>query len=384
MEKKTKLLIAILVAVIILEIPVFLLFSRISGRKETAPEEPVLQATETTIPATEQTLPPETTMPTVPETIPEETEPEETKPPKILIEQVPQYDQNDYPDTLYGTGTVATSGSNMTALAMVASFMTDHRYYPDQMANWLAHFLGSHHERLEYGSDLLQLSWKRAENIHESLNAVRNGKVVILLMNGNSMFNWKDHYVVLTGVKENGKFTVMDTDSANYAKDWLAPYYEEGFSDKDLLRGYSCGWIYDKFSMPEEPFLYEPEPAPAESRYPGIELTAEDKLLLAKLVCMEAGGEPFEGQQAVVEVILNRLKSGRFQKTIYNIVHAPEQFAAVPNLHLAKPDFTQYKAIEQALNGPYVLPEDVVFYAKFKVNDNFWGQIGNHYFCYSY
>ena len=45
---------------------------------------------------------------------------------------------------------------------------------------------------------------------------------------------------------------------------------------------------------------------------------------------------------------------------------------------------TLYDAIEAALNGPYILPKEVVFYAKFKENDNFWGQIGDHYFCYQY
>ena len=86
----------------------------------------------------------------------------------------------------------------------------------------------------------------------------------------------------------------------------------------------------------------------------------------------------------MAEVVLNRLASGRFQSTVYNIVHAPGQFPSVPYLYKAKPDYTQYKAIEQALNGPYVLPKDVYFYATFRVNDNYWGQIGNHYFCYGY
>ena len=136
--------------------------------------------------------------------------------------------------------------------------------------------------------------------------------------------------------------------------------------------------------MPEEPFIYEPAPAAAESRYGDMLLTNEEKYLMAKLIYMEAGGEPFEGQQAVAEVILNRLASGRFQSTIHNIIYAPDQFAAVPYLDKAEPDYTQLKAIEQAQYGPYVLPEDVVFYAKFKVNDNVWGKIGEHYFCYSY
>ena len=136
--------------------------------------------------------------------------------------------------------------------------------------------------------------------------------------------------------------------------------------------------------MPEEPFIYEPEPAPEESRYPGLELTDAEVKLMADLIFMEAQSEPFEGQQAVAEVILNRLKSGNFQSSINSIIYAKDQFAAVKNLYLAQPTDTQYKAVERALNGPYVLPEDVVFYAKFAVNKKIWGTIGSHIFCYSY
>lgn len=326
---------------------------------------------ETTIP---QTL--ETTIPTTPS--------EETMPPKQTMEAVPQYYQNDYPEEPYGYDTVANSGSNMAALAMVASFLTDHSYYPDEIADDLAHFMGGDYQRLEYGSDLLQLAWERAENVHRALEAIQDGKIAIFLMNKNSIFTWKDHYVVVTGVNEDGSYTVMDTNRDYYSKDSLKQRFETGFSAGDLTQGYRCAWIYDKSAMPEEPFLYVPEPPAEQSRYPGLELTQEEKDLLAKLICREAASEPFEGQQAVAEVVLNRLASGRFQSTVYNIVHAPGQFPSVPYLYKAKPDYTQYKAIEQALNGPYVLPEDVYFYATFRVNDNYWGQIGNHYFCYGY
>lgn len=326
---------------------------------------------ETTIP---QTL--ETTIPTTPS--------EETMPPKQTMEAVPQYYQNDYPEEPYGYDTVANSGSNMTALAMVASFLTDHSYYPDEIADDLAHFMGGDYQRLEYGSDLLQLAWERAENVHGALEAIQDGKIAIFLMNQNSIFTWKDHYVVVTGVNENGSYTVMDTNRDHYSKDSLKQRFETGFSAGDLTRGYRCAWIYDKSAMPEEPFLYVSEPPAEQSRYPDLELTQEERDLLAKLICREAASEPFEGQQAVAEVVLNRLASGRFQSTVYNIVHAPGQFPSVPYLYKAKPDYTQYKAIEQALNGPYVLPEDVYFYATFRVNDNYWGQIGNHYFCYGY
>ena len=390
MSTNVKKIILIVVAIFVLEIPVFLLWNWYSGSREESAQlkvsaETAAPAETLPLPTVQPTLPEETTEPTVPETtMPETTVPEETEPKRPSIDAVPQYFMNDYPDEPYSFSNVAQSGSSMTALAMVATYMTDYEYYPDQMADWLAHFLGGDYQRLEYGSDLLGLAWKRAENIHEAVRAVEDGKTVIVMFNKDNLFTWKEHYVVLTGMNDAGKILLLDTDRENYEKNFLKQYYEGGFTDKDLMRKYSAAWIYDKDQMPEDPEVYAPEPAPDTSRYPGLELTDEERNLIAKLICMEAASEPFEGQQAVAEVIFNRLASGRFQNSIHNIIYADGQFPSVDYLYKAKPDYSQYKAIEQALNGPYVLPEDVVFYAKFKINDNLWGQIGSHYFCYKY
>lgn len=330
----------------------------------------------------ETTAPPETTLP--PETTEPETLPPETEPPKVTIDQVPQYFQTDYPDVRYGTGTIANSGCNMTALAMVASYMTDHAYYPDEMADYLAHFLGNHHERLAYGSELLQLSFKRALNVNETLDAVRDGKVAIILKENDGVFTTGSHFIVVYGVTEDGNFLVHDPNEKNYTQNGLGPFFENGFPAGKLIAGYSGGWVYDKSAMPEEPFIYVPEPKAEVPRYGDLELTQEEMDLIAKLICMEGGSEPFEGQQAIAEVILNRLHQGGFGQTVRGIVYAEGQFEAVSRIHLAKPTYSQYKAIENALYGPYVLPEDVYYFAKFKMNENVWGKIGSHYFCYQY
>lgn len=382
MRNEKKIICVFLVLLILLELPLLRLWYCILNQNPPDQAEAVLSETAEVSPTQAEVH--EVTVSVTEETVAPETIPKETKPPKRTIDCVPQYYQNDYPEEPYGYDTVASSGSNMTALAMVASYLTDHDYFPDEIADDLAHFIGGDYQRLEYGSDLLQLSWERAENIHKAFEAVQSGKTAIFLMGQNSLFTWKDHYIVVTGINEAGRYTVMDTNRDHYSKDSLKEQYASGFSVGELMRGYRCAWIYDKATMPEEPFVYVPEPPAAESRYPGLELTAEEKDLMARLICMEAASEPFEGQQAVAEVILNRLASGRFQSSVYHIIHAQGQFPSVPYLYKAKPDYTQFKAIEQALNGPYVLPEDVVFYARFRMNDNYWGQIGNHYFCYSY
>ncbi len=346
--------------------------TEMTGATETVPPE-----TEPTTVPTEETIPGETTAT-------EETVPVETEAPKVTIDAVPHYHQSEYPDIRYGNGTIATSGSSVAALAMVATYMTDHVYTPADIADYAVQYGGSHYKRLEKVSDLMQIPWKRALNVNEALKAVREGKIAIALMGSRSVFPGGNHFIVLTGVTEDGKIWVLDPDDRDYSAWGVGELLENGFPDGKLIAGYEGAWIYDKTQMPEEPFIYEPEPAPEESRYPGLELTDAEIKLMADLIFMEAQSEPFEGQQAVAEVIFNRLKSGNFQSSINSIIYAKDQFAAVKNLYLAKPTDTQYKAIERALNGPYVLPEDVVFYAKFAVNKKIWGTIGSHIFCYSY
>ena len=55
----------------------------------------------------------------------------------------------------------------------------------------------------------------------------------------------------------------------------------------------------------------------------------DDAYLLACLVSMEAGYEPYEGQLAVANVVLNRLHSGYFGSTISSVIYARGQFPSV-------------------------------------------------------
>lgn len=330
-----------------------------------------------------------TTSQTQPETIPEETEeetsPEETEPEetvsRIDYDAVPKFYQTDYPDIRFGSGTMATSGSAVTCLSMVASYLTGHEYLPNEMAYYFGDFIGSSISLIEDASDTLQLPWERAANIDVAVQALREGKIAIALMNERSVFMGSQHFVVFTGITEENRILVNDPYRPNYDSWNLKNALENGFKQTDLSGGYSGAWIYDPSQMPAEPFLYWEEGPAAQPRYPDLVLTQQDKELIARLVWGEAQGEPFEGQQAVAEVILNRLAAGNFPNTVYDIVYAQGQFLSAPNLYLAELTHTQYEAVERAINGPYVLPEDVVFFSQYAVNDNVWGTIGSHVFC---
>ena len=106
--------------------------------------------------------------------------------------------------------------------------------------------------------------------------------------------------------------------------------------------------------------------------------------LLARIIWLEARGECFEGQQAVAEVVFNRMLSGAFPDTLYGVIFEKGQFSTAKRVESATPGETQYRAIYEALTGPNVLPLEVVFFATSPENDNVWGTIGGHTFCYPY
>ena len=306
----------------------------------------------------------------------------ETNPQNVLHE-IPLYYQTDFPDIRYGAGSIATSGCSVTSLAMVATYLTGHTYMPDELADCFSNYNSINHiDKLEYMSDMLQLPWERAKNFHVALDALKEGKIVIALMEGTSLFTTGQHFIVWTGIKEDGRIMVNDPNEANYSLWNLKNAFVNGFDEGDICYGYSGAWIYDPDAMPDEPFVYIDDKEIVECRYPDVELTLEEENLLARVVWVEAQGECFEGQQAVAEVVLNRLVAEGFSNTVNGVIYAENQFRSVPFLEDAEPTSIQYEAIERALEGPYVLPIDVYHFATYRVNDNVWGRIGGHIFCY--
>ena len=362
------------------------------------PTEPTVEATlpvETTAP----TQPEETILPTEMATLPvetEATEPAETvevivppleEAPEIPAHsiQVPLFYQTDYPDVLYSHGTIKTDGCSITCLAMVATYMTGHPYLPDELAGYFGGYLEgviTNIERLEAASNLLHLSWRRAANYHDALKAAKEGKVVIAMMNQESIFTDSSHFIVWAGMTDTGKILVNDPYQPNYSAWNLKNAFLYGFDPSDLCGGFSGAWIYDKSAMPEKPFIYTEEKVEVECRYPDVELTSEEKNLLARMVWVEARGETDKGQQAVAEVVLNRLVAEGFSDNIRDIIYSHNQFKSTQWLDEAEVTQTQYEAVQAALNGPYVLPIDVIHFATYPVTDRVWGTIGGHIFCY--
>lgn len=346
-----------------------------------AAEEPAAEMLKEEVPETEGTAAPE----------PEEMEDEHVITIPSLEElsasesgysRVPLYFQTDYPNNLFGSGTIANNGCGVTCLAMVATYLTGHEYLPDELAGYFGGVAENNIERLEKGSEAMQLPWEKMENFDKTMEALREGKIIIALMESESPFTNSQHFIVLTGYNEEGLIQVNDPYEPNYEKWDLKRAFREGFTEGDICCGFSGAWAYDKDAMPEEPFLYFEEDLRGEPRYPDIQLTYEERQLLARLIWVEAQGECEEGQQAVAEVVLNRMASPDFGNTLRGVIYGEGQFRSVPYLEDAEPHQAQYEAIEAAIYGPYVLPEGVVHFATYPTNNNVWGQIGGHIFCY--
>jgi hypothetical protein len=92
--------------------------------------------------------------------------------------------------------------------------------------------------------------------------------------------------------------------------------------------------------LPESGFAEEPAEGPRRSLadlvadYSGTETSDAETDCLARAVYWESKGEPYSGQLAVAEVIINRAESGRFASTICGVVRQRGQFSFVHGGHI--------------------------------------------------
>ncbi|MDA8233966.1 MAG: spore cortex-lytic enzyme [Clostridia bacterium] len=120
----------------------------------------------------------------------------------------------------------------------------------------------------------------------------------------------------------------------------------------------------------------------------GQSVSREDLTLLARVAFSEARGESYQGQVAVVAVVLNRLKDSRFPKTIKGIVFEPWAFTAVNDGQFwLEPNATAYKAAQDAVNGWEPTGGAVYYYNPAKTTNKWiWSRpvlktIGKHIFA---
>lgn len=104
--------------------------------------------------------------------------------------------------------------------------------------------------------------------------------------------------------------------------------------------------------------------------------------ILCQIVMLESGGESDKGQQAVAEVILNRMYSDLFPDTLEGVLSQNGQFVTWSYRNSANVTDTVRKNVKRVLQGKTnVLPYNTLYFSVAPQNSKIQEQIGGHYFC---
>ena len=184
-----------------------------------------------------------------------------------------------------------------------------------------------------------------------------------------------------TGITKNPRTMVASTAPSDAAEEVQVPT-EDAETPEAKVQAAS--------EEAEAPEAAESKPATAEmtagaeNRW-NITLTQEEIDLLAKIVWLESQGEPTEGQEAVVEVVFNRMASEKYPDTLYDVLSQgnPTQFCSWKNRERANPTEKEYTSIHEVLNGnTHILRNDTLYFSTEPLTPRLDRKIGGHSFCY--
>lgn len=125
-----------------------------------------------------------------------------------------------------------------------------------------------------------------------------------------------------------------------------------------------------------------------ENSYHQRDFTQEDLALLARIIHAEARGESFQGKVAVGAVVLNRMKSPYFPKSLDEVIYQRNQFTPVQDGSInLEPDEQSIKAALAALRGEDPTKGALFFYNP-RISSDRWittlpviTRIGRHVFA---
>lgn len=136
---------------------------------------------------------------------------------------VPVFYQTDYRNVPYGTGTISSCGCAPTCIAMILSYLTGSSITPIDVIG----FTGNRYYVAGQGSSgeifpacAAQWGFHFQNLAHDSaaaIRAVQNGYPVIVSV-GAGYFTSGGHFMVITGVTEDGYFIINDPNGANVRK----------------------------------------------------------------------------------------------------------------------------------------------------------------------
>ena len=161
--------------------------------------------------------------------------------------KVPLYLQQDYGDAKYGNYSLRTYGCGITTMAMLASYMKDEELTPPYMGTAFGKYCSekgtAHTMLLEVPAALDFYGIKKTSSWSEAKAALENGYMIITLQHG-GFWTSKGHYLLVTGMTEDGQVTVRDSNLYNYGK--LAGHKTGTFDLSKIPANASIYWIYEK------------------------------------------------------------------------------------------------------------------------------------------
>ena len=182
-------------------------------------------------------------------------ESEESDAESMVIDFIPLYAQTDY-DIPYGTyGNISSGGCGLVSVWMVATYMNDELYDIEDLAVQFGSYhvrnAGSKWSLIKDSAEVLGIEmdlsdspngeWYSWSKVREALE---NGQPVICLQK-KSIFTGGGHFIVLTGITEDGRILVNDPNAHNWTKNaTMADGFANGFTESQIRAGACAYWIY--------------------------------------------------------------------------------------------------------------------------------------------
>ena len=169
---------------------------------------------------------------------------------EVVFDEVPLFNQGDYPHSPYGREewSVASHGCGIVSVAMIATYLTDKVHAPDEMAMQFGRYNTVHGsywilfadsaKELGLGEVIQTNNWSKVET------ALKNGQPVVSIQS-TGLFTGGGHFIVLTGMTEDGKVLVNDPNGGNWRKNaTMIEGFENGFTPSQIRASGGTYWIY--------------------------------------------------------------------------------------------------------------------------------------------
>jgi hypothetical protein len=179
------------------------------------------------------------------------------------IDFIPLYNQRDY-NIRYGTyGNVYSGGCGLVSLWMVATYLNDEIYDINDLAVQFGDYhvkdQGSLWSLFKDSAEVLGLDMIKSDNPNGEwydwdmvVQALKNNQPVICLQISSGYFTSGGHFIVLTGITDDGKILVNDPNGFNWSKNHIMTEgFSNGFTEYQIRAGAMAFWIYDAKNVDE-------------------------------------------------------------------------------------------------------------------------------------